>query len=120
MKPILDDALWEVVEPLLPTKRRRKKFPGRKRLDDRKVLTLAKEPFSIFAKAHDPQRWWAIVERYEVERGHKASPEWFCNVVEVARLNLEVPNLGHQGKNGFRNLRQIGVGGRRHSPRRCS
>ena len=39
MKPILDDALWEVVEPLLPTKRRRKKFPGRKRLDDRKVLT---------------------------------------------------------------------------------
>ena len=39
MKPILDDALWEVVEPLLPEIRRRKKYPGRKRLDDRRVLT---------------------------------------------------------------------------------
>ena len=39
MKPLVDDALWEVVEPLLPKKRRRKKNPGRKRLDDRRVLT---------------------------------------------------------------------------------
>lgn len=39
MKPILDDALWEVVEPLLPVKRRRKKHPGRKPLDPRRVLT---------------------------------------------------------------------------------
>jgi len=39
-KPILDDALWEMVEPLLPPpKPRRFRYPGRKRLDDRKVLT---------------------------------------------------------------------------------
>jgi hypothetical protein len=31
-------------------------------IDDRSVLTLAKEPFSFLAKARDPQRWWAIVE----------------------------------------------------------
>lgn len=39
-KPLLDDALWERIRPLLPPpKPRRFRFPGRKRLDDRKVLT---------------------------------------------------------------------------------
>lgn len=32
------DSLWERIEPLLPTVERRKHHPGRKRLDDRKVL----------------------------------------------------------------------------------
>lgn len=31
-------------------------------VDDRKVLTLAKEPFSFLGKARDPQRWWTIAE----------------------------------------------------------
>jgi len=35
MKPIVDDALWELVEPLLPSRPRRKKHPERRRLDDR-------------------------------------------------------------------------------------
>jgi transposase len=39
-RPILDDALWQIIEPLLPPpKRRRKRFPGRKSLDNRAVLT---------------------------------------------------------------------------------
>jgi transposase len=39
-KPLLDDSLWERIRPLLPPpKPRRFRFPGRKRLDDRKVLT---------------------------------------------------------------------------------
>jgi transposase len=39
-KPLLDDALWQRIQPLLPApKPRRFRFPGRKRLDDRKVLT---------------------------------------------------------------------------------
>ena len=39
-KPLLDDALWERIQPLLPPpKPRRFRFPGRKPLDDRKVLT---------------------------------------------------------------------------------
>ena len=39
-KPLLDDTLWSLVEPLLPPpKPRRRKFPGRKPLDRRKVLT---------------------------------------------------------------------------------
>src|SRR5574337_1554797 len=38
-KPLVDDKLWEVIEPLIPIKARRKKNPGRKRLDDRKALT---------------------------------------------------------------------------------
>jgi transposase len=38
-RPILDDALWERIEPLLPAKERRFRHPGRKRLSDRQVLT---------------------------------------------------------------------------------
>ncbi len=39
-KPILDDDLWALIEPLLPLpKPRRFKYPGRKPLDRRKVLT---------------------------------------------------------------------------------
>jgi transposase len=34
----IDDGLWERIEPLLPQVERRYRYPGRKRLDDRKVL----------------------------------------------------------------------------------
>ena len=40
VKPILDDDLWALIEPLLPPpKQRRARYPGRKPLDDRAVLT---------------------------------------------------------------------------------
>jgi transposase len=32
------DGLWERIEPLLPVKKRRVRYPGRKPLDDRRVL----------------------------------------------------------------------------------
>src|SRR5436190_2234282 len=35
---IVSDALWERVEPLLPTKQRRFRYPGRKPLPDREAL----------------------------------------------------------------------------------
>ena len=39
-KPLVSDALWERLAPLLPPpKRRRRRFPGRKPLDFRKVVT---------------------------------------------------------------------------------
>jgi transposase len=39
-KPILDDGLWQIIEPLLPPpKRRRRRNPGRKPLENRAVLT---------------------------------------------------------------------------------
>ena len=39
-KPILDDRLWEIIEPLLPPpKRRRKRHPGRKPVEHRKALS---------------------------------------------------------------------------------
>ncbi len=39
-RPILDDGLWELIEPLLPPpKKRRRRNPGRKPLDNRRVLT---------------------------------------------------------------------------------
>jgi transposase len=39
-KPLVDDQLWELIEPLLPRpKPRRFRYPGRKRVDDRKALT---------------------------------------------------------------------------------
>lgn len=40
MKPLVTDALWERLQPLLPSPpKRRFRFPGRKPLDYRKVLT---------------------------------------------------------------------------------
>src|ERR1700754_1803890 len=39
-KPLLPDSLWERLQPLLPKpKPRRFRYPGRKRVDDRKALT---------------------------------------------------------------------------------
>jgi transposase len=39
-KPLLDDDLWQLIEPLLPEpKARRFRFPGRKPVDNRKALT---------------------------------------------------------------------------------
>jgi transposase len=39
-KPVLPDDLWQLIEPLLPPpKPRRFRYPGRKPLDQRKVLT---------------------------------------------------------------------------------
>ena len=35
---IVSDELWELVEPLLPTRARRFRYPGRKRLPDREAL----------------------------------------------------------------------------------
>jgi transposase len=36
---VVSDGLWERVEPLLPKTPRRFRYPGRKRLDDRRVLS---------------------------------------------------------------------------------
>ena len=39
-RPILDDELWKLIEPLLPPpKKRRRRNPGRKPKDNRSVLT---------------------------------------------------------------------------------
>jgi transposase len=38
-KPILDDKLWKFIEPLLPKKKRRFRYPGRKPIHDRAALT---------------------------------------------------------------------------------
>jgi transposase len=35
---IVSDELWELIEPLLPKKERRFRYPGRKRLPDREAL----------------------------------------------------------------------------------
>jgi transposase len=38
-KPVLDEDLWQLIEPLLPKPKRRRRHPGRRQLDDRQVLT---------------------------------------------------------------------------------
>lgn len=39
-KPILDEELWQIIEPLLPApKPRRKKYPGRKPISNRQAMT---------------------------------------------------------------------------------
>jgi transposase len=37
-RELLDDELWEIIQPLLPVPQRRKFYPGRKRLEDRRIL----------------------------------------------------------------------------------
>lgn len=37
--PLVPDELWEVMEPLIPKVERRYRYPGRKRVPDRQVLT---------------------------------------------------------------------------------
>ena len=38
-KPLISDQLWEIIEPLLPVKKRRFRHPGRKPIDNRKALS---------------------------------------------------------------------------------
>ena len=38
-KPLVSDGLWTRIEPLLPVVERRHRYPGRKRIPDRQVLT---------------------------------------------------------------------------------
>ena len=38
-KPIVSDELWARIEPLIPEVQRRFRYPGRKRIPDRQVLT---------------------------------------------------------------------------------
>jgi Na+/melibiose symporter-like transporter len=38
-RPLVSDELWELIEPLIPKVARRYRYPGRKRIDDRKVLS---------------------------------------------------------------------------------
>ena len=38
-RPLLDDALWGIIEPLIPKIERRFRNPGRKRIPDRACLT---------------------------------------------------------------------------------
>ena len=38
-RPLVSDELWSLIEPLIPRVKRRHRYPGRKRLDDREVLT---------------------------------------------------------------------------------
>jgi transposase len=38
-RPLVSDELWELIEPLIPKVQRRYRYPGRKRLDDCKVLS---------------------------------------------------------------------------------
>ncbi len=37
--PVITDEVWALVEPLIPQRARRRRYPGRKPLDDRAVLT---------------------------------------------------------------------------------
>ena len=38
-KQILNDELWQIIEPIIPKKKRRFRYPGRKPISDRAALT---------------------------------------------------------------------------------
>jgi len=37
-KQIIDDELWEIIKPLIPKKKRRFRYPGRKPVSDQAAL----------------------------------------------------------------------------------
>ena len=58
-KPLVSDELWRLVEPLIPKVERRYRFPGRRRIDDRKVLTGIL--FVLQTRCQQPRSgraWW--------------------------------------------------------------
>ena len=60
-KPLLTDALWKRIEPLLPPhKPRRRRFPGRKPIDDRKALTGILFVLKTGINWEDRLRKWVI------------------------------------------------------------
>ena len=59
---IVADRLWERVEPLLPKIERRKRHPGRRRLDDRKVL--CEILFALMTPAVAIICWRRLVRRF--------------------------------------------------------
>src|SRR5437762_7934471 len=58
------DGLWQRIEPLLPKKQRRFRYPGRKPLDDRKVLQ------GILFVLHTGIGWEHLLQEPEIGRAH--------------------------------------------------
>jgi transposase len=66
---IVSDELWELIEPLLPRKERRFRYPGRKRLPDRQALQ------GILFVLHTGVAWQHLpAERLRLGRDMLASP----------------------------------------------
>ena len=59
-KPLLSDELWELVEPLIPKVERRYRFPGRRRIDERKVLTGILFVLQMGSRGSTYPRRWAV------------------------------------------------------------
>lgn len=61
---LVDDQLWQLLEPLLPRPARRYRCLGRKRLDDRKVLSgivfVLTTPLLSRLSATSDGRWAAL------------------------------------------------------------
>ena len=58
------DELWELVEPLLPEKPRRSRYPGRRRLPDRKALS------GILFVLHTGIPWMHLPQELGYGSGH--------------------------------------------------
>jgi transposase len=59
-RPLVSDELWGLIEPLIPKVQRRHRFPGRKRLDDRKVLTGILFVLQTGSRGITCPRRWAV------------------------------------------------------------
>lgn len=117
-KPILDDELWQLVEPLLPpAKPRRWRYPGRKPLTDRQALTgilfvlksgipwemLPQEMgcgsgMSCWRRLRDWQKagvWQKLHELLLAKLRHKDRIDWSRAVVDSASVRA----VGGGGKN---------------------
>ena len=92
MKPVVTDELWEKVEPLLPPLPiRRFRFPGRKPIDRRKILTgilfVLKTGIAWDDLPADLGCGCGKTCRHYLELWHQAGVWWKLHALLLAELN---------------------------------
>src|SRR5437588_845482 len=101
-QPLVSDELWEIVEPLIPTVERRHRYPGRKRIADRKVLTgILLACLRTAANRNDCSELVALVEAIPAVHGRRGRPK--------RRPASVVGDRGYQGKAASDELRRMRI-----------
>ena len=97
-QPLVSDALWAKIKPLLPPpKPRRFRFPGRKPLDPRKALT----GIIFVLKSGIP---WELLPQ-EMSRALRSNEPLCVAMLDLDHFKLYNDDRGHQ--TGDRLLKQV-------------
>src|SRR4051794_23149996 len=106
----IDDALWAEIEPLIPVRARRHRYPGRKPISDRLALN------GILHVLHTGIAWEDLPQEYGYGSGVTA---WrrHARVAAGRRLGRAAPATAHQAQRRWRD--RLVQGRRRRLPCTC-